>query len=56
MKKRELLFFAERIEYLSLEAQEKIVELFNDHPNHQHVLIASVGKDPIDLIQKTGAF
>ncbi|KPN97394.1 helix-turn-helix domain-containing protein [Lysinibacillus sp. ZYM-1] len=52
VEKERITFFAERIEYLSLEAQEKIVELFNNHPNHQHVLIASVGKDPIDLIQK----
>ncbi|WP_342535334.1 helix-turn-helix domain-containing protein [Lysinibacillus sp. FSL K6-1151] len=52
IEKEKITFFAERIEYLSLEAQEKIVELFNNHPNHQHVLIASVGKDPIDLIQK----
>ena len=52
VEKEKITFFAERIEYLSLEAQEKIVELFNNHPNHQHVLIASVGKDPIDLIQK----
>lgn len=52
VEKEKITFFAERIEYLSLEAQEKIVELLNNHPNHQHVLIASVGKDPIDLIQK----
>ncbi|WP_409368273.1 helix-turn-helix domain-containing protein [Lysinibacillus sp. 38-6] len=50
--KEKITFFAERIEYLSMEAQEKIVELFENHPNHHHVLIASVGKDPIDLIQQ----
>jgi len=50
--KESITFFAERIEYLSLAAQQKIVELFNNHSNHQHMLIASVGKDPIDLIQE----
>ncbi|MEB2300431.1 sigma 54-interacting transcriptional regulator [Lysinibacillus xylanilyticus] len=47
-----ITFFAERIEYLSIAAQKKIVELFNTHSHHQHMLIASVGKDPIDLIQE----
>ncbi|KOY82339.1 sigma 54-interacting transcriptional regulator [Lysinibacillus macroides] len=51
VEKEKITFFAERIEYLSMAAQEKIVELFNNHPNHHHMLIASVGKDPIDLIQ-----
>lgn len=51
VEKEKITFFAERIEYLSMEAQEKIVELFEKHPTHHHVLIASVGKDPIDLIQ-----
>ncbi|MFJ8517276.1 helix-turn-helix domain-containing protein [Lysinibacillus xylanilyticus] len=50
--KENITFFAERIEYLSIAAQKKIVELFNNHSNHQHMLIASVGKDPIDLIQE----
>lgn len=50
--KENITFFAERIEYLSITAQEKIVELFNNHPNHRHMLIASIGKDPIDLIQE----
>ncbi|MEK5230770.1 helix-turn-helix domain-containing protein [Lysinibacillus sp. FSL K6-0232] len=52
VEKEKITFFAERIEYLSMEAQEQIVELFNNYPNHQHMLIASVGKDPIDLIQE----
>ena len=51
-EKENITFFAERIEYLSMSAQEKIVELLTKHTNHQHVLIASVGKDPVDLIQE----
>lgn len=51
-KEEHTTFFAERIEYLSIEAQEKIVALFEQHPNHGHMMIASVGKDPIDLIQE----
>ncbi|MFJ7371647.1 helix-turn-helix domain-containing protein [Lysinibacillus sp. NPDC098008] len=51
VEQEKITFFAERIEYLTMAAQEKIVELFNNHPNHHHMLIASVGKDPIDLIQ-----
>ncbi|MFS0688861.1 sigma 54-interacting transcriptional regulator [Sporosarcina sp. 179-K 8C2 HS] len=50
--KETITFYAERIEYLSIAAQEKIVELFNNYPHHRHMLIASVGKDPIDLIQE----
>ena len=52
VEKEKITFFAERIEYLSLEAQEKIVELLIIILIISMFLIASVGKDPIDLIQK----
>ncbi|MBM7608791.1 arginine utilization regulatory protein [Lysinibacillus composti] len=52
VEKKNITFFAERIEYLSKEAQEKIVELLANHTNHHHIFIASVGEDPFDLIQK----
>ena len=45
-------FFAERIEYLSMDAQERITELLAAHAERNHVFIASIGTDPIDLIQK----
>ena len=45
-------FFAERIEYLSMSAQERITELLNSHKEQNHIFIASIGKDPIDLIQR----
>ena len=43
-------FFAERIEYLSMAAQEKILTLLNEYKHQGHVFIASIGTDPIDLI------
>ncbi|RUL53964.1 sigma 54-interacting transcriptional regulator [Lysinibacillus antri] len=52
VEKQNITFFAERIEYLSMEAQEKIVKLLETSTEHHHVFIASVGEDPIDLIQK----
>ncbi|MDN4492823.1 sigma 54-interacting transcriptional regulator [Ureibacillus aquaedulcis] len=52
VEKQKVTFFAERIEYLSMGVQEKIVELLEKHTEHNHVLIASVGEDPFDLIQK----
>lgn len=45
-----ITFFGERIEYLSLTAQEKIVELLKLHETKKHVFIASIGSDPIELI------
>ena len=45
-------FFAERIEFLSSTAQEKIIELLEMHKDRNHVFIASIGNDPIDLIQQ----
>ena len=45
-------FFAERIEFLSSTAQEKIITLLEMHNDRNHVFIASIGEDPIDLIQQ----
>lgn len=45
-------FFAERIEFLSMPAQERIIELLEAYAERNHVFIASIGEDPIDLIQK----
>ena len=45
-------FFAERIEFLSDEAQNRIVELLEQHTDRNHVFIASIGEDPIDLIHQ----
>lgn len=52
IEEQKMTFFAERIEYLSISAQEHLVSLFEQHPHHDHMMIASVGKDPIDLIQE----
>lgn len=45
-------FFAERIEFISMPAQERIIELLEAHADRNHVFIASIGFDPVDLIQK----
>ena len=45
-------FYAERIEFLSRAAQEKIIELLEMYDDRNHVFIASIGNDPIDLIQQ----
>lgn len=45
-----ITFFAERIEYLSMDAQEKIVKMLKQHEKKNHVFIASIGDDPIELI------
>ncbi|MGE7780557.1 sigma 54-interacting transcriptional regulator [Peribacillus sp. NPDC097264] len=50
-KNEQVTIFCERVEYLSLEGQERILNLFKEHLE-SHVFIASVGKDPIDLIEK----
>lgn len=50
-KNEKLTLFCERIEYLTLATQEKIVEIFKSKYD-QHVFIASVGEDPIELIEK----
>lgn len=46
-----LTLFCERIEYLTLGTQHKIVKIFKEHYN-QHIFIASVGEDPVELIEK----
>ncbi|MEG0383646.1 MAG: sigma 54-interacting transcriptional regulator [Solibacillus sp.] len=50
-EEKKYTFFAERIEYLSMPAQERIIELLESHQDRNHVFIASIGEDPIDLIQ-----
>lgn len=49
---RNSTFFAERIEYLSMQAQERIIALLNEYEERSHYFIASVGEDPVDLIRK----
>lgn len=51
-KEKNYTFFAERIEFLSSGAQERIIELLEMHTNRNHVFVASIGEDPIDLIQQ----
>lgn len=46
-----LTLFCERIEYLTLHTQQKIVDVFKGNDS-QHTFIASVGEDPIELIEK----
>lgn len=48
---RHVTIFCERLEYLSLEGQERLLELFEDHQENNQ-FIASVGDDPIDLISE----
>lgn len=43
-------FFAERIEFLSMGAQDRILALLTQYEHRGHVFIASIGTDPIDLI------
>lgn len=50
-KNEQVTIFCERVEYLSLEGQQLILNLFKEHVKH-HVFIASVGEDPIGLIEK----
>lgn len=45
-------FFAERAEYLSTDAQEKITQLLTANQERNHYFIASIGRDPFDLIQE----
>ncbi|MGX9135698.1 sigma 54-interacting transcriptional regulator [Rummeliibacillus sp. JY-2-4R] len=42
--------FCERIEYLSLEIQKECLNVLEHHRQDPHLLIASIGGDPIDLI------
>lgn len=43
------LFF-DRIEYLSLPIQQKLIDILNKLPAGKHLIIGSIGDDPIDLI------
>ncbi|GEK33827.1 sigma 54-interacting transcriptional regulator [Kurthia sibirica] len=49
--KEQTTLFCDRIEYVSLDMQEKMLELFHAHYT-EHIFIASVGEDPIELIAK----
>ncbi|GGG18848.1 arginine utilization regulatory protein RocR [Lysinibacillus alkalisoli] len=51
VNQRNITFFAERVEYLSMEAQEQIAKLLEEHEERKHYFIASVGQDPVDLIR-----
>ncbi|MEK4759028.1 sigma 54-interacting transcriptional regulator [Viridibacillus sp. FSL E2-0187] len=42
--------FCERIEFLSLTLQEKLLQLLEENHMKNHMFIASIGGDPIDLI------
>ncbi|WP_409366661.1 sigma 54-interacting transcriptional regulator [Lysinibacillus sp. 38-6] len=43
-------FFFERIDFLSLDIQEQLLELLQSLPQSKYMLIGSVGSDPIALI------
>ncbi|MGN4127077.1 sigma 54-interacting transcriptional regulator [Lysinibacillus sphaericus] len=43
-------FFFERIDFLSLDVQEQLLELLQSFPQSKYMLIGSVGSDPITLI------
>lgn len=43
-------FFFERIEFLNIEQQQQLLELIKQTPTNHHMLIASTGRDPIELI------
>lgn len=45
-------FFAERVEYLSPASQERITDLLTANKERNHYFIASIGRDPFDLIQE----
>ncbi|MBK3496201.1 sigma 54-interacting transcriptional regulator [Viridibacillus sp. YIM B01967] len=42
--------FCERIEFLALALQEKLLQLLEDSQTKSHMFIASIGGDPIDLV------
>ncbi|SOC12508.1 arginine utilization regulatory protein [Ureibacillus xyleni] len=43
-------FFFERIEYLPLSIQKQLIDILNKLPIGKHLVIGSIGDDPIDLI------
>lgn len=43
-------FFFERLEFYSLSAQKELLQILTSLPPEKHMMIASVGGDPIDLI------
>lgn len=45
-----ITFFFERIEFLDLSVQKQLVNMLQTLPSQQHMLIASTGSDPIELI------
>lgn len=48
--KKAYTFFFERIEFLSLPMQKQLLEHLNNMSSEKHVIIGSIGDDPIDLI------
>ncbi|WP_391116587.1 sigma 54-interacting transcriptional regulator [Psychrobacillus sp. L3] len=42
--------FCERIDLLSLELQNQLLQILNSNKNGDNLFIASIGKDPVDLI------
>lgn len=45
-------FFFERIECLPITVQQQLLGVFNDLPTAHHMIIGSIGHDPIDLISE----
>ena len=50
-EQQNVTIFCERLEYLSLKGQQRLLELFEQHHEHNQ-FIASVGDDPIELISE----
>lgn len=49
-KKKVCTFFFERIEFLSIPMQQKLLKKLNELHGEKHMFIGSIGDDPIDLI------
>ncbi len=45
-------FFFERIEFLSIEMQEQLLQILKELSVTKHMIIGSIGSDPIDLISE----
>lgn len=50
IEKKSYTFFFERIEFLSLAVQQELLETLKTLPSSKHMIIGSIGSDPIDLI------
>lgn len=51
-KGKSYTFFFERIEYLTLPTQKKLLDFLNNLSPNKHMIIGSIGSDPIDLISE----